>query len=95
VTFVGGATLTFTAYPSSDSAAQEGVLPAGTSITREDVIKAFQEPSDDCGVDYSPLSAGGPNATGDFKVSATTCTQDLHIKMQNGKVVGFGFVVAA
>jgi hypothetical protein len=97
VTFVGGAMLTVSSYPSSDAAAQEAVLPAGTAITRDDVIKAFKQdqPPDGCGVDWSKLSAGGPNATGDFKVSGTTCTTDLHIKMLKGGVVGFGFDVAA
>lgn len=97
VTFVGGATLTVSSYPSSDAAAQEAVLPAGTTITRDDVIKAFKQdqPPDGCGVDWSQLSKGGPNATGDFKVSGTTCTTDLHIKMLKGGVVGFGFDVAA
>ena len=97
VTFAGGSTLTVSSYPSSDAAAQEAVVTGSTAITREDVIKAFKQdqPPDGCGVDWSQLSAGGPNATGDFKVSGTTCTTDLHIKMQNGKVVGFGFDVAA
>jgi len=97
VTFVGGATLTVSSYPSSDAAAQEAVLPAGTTITRDDVIKAFKQdqPPDGCGIDWSQLSKGGPNATGDFKVSGTTCTTDLHIKMVNGSVVGFGYDVAA
>jgi len=97
VTFVGGATLTLSSYPSADSSAQEAVLPTGTSITPQDVIKAFQtdQPPDGCGVDWSQLSAGGPGATGDFKVSGTTCSLDLHIKLLKGSVVGFGFGVAA
>jgi hypothetical protein len=97
VTFAGGSTLTLSSYPSSDASAQEAVLTGATAITREDVIKAFKQdqPADGCGVDWSQLTAGGPAATGDFKVSGTTCTTDLHIKMQNGKVVGFGFSFAA
>jgi hypothetical protein len=97
VTFVGGATLTVSSYPSSDAAAQEAVLPAGTAITRDDVIKAFKQdqPPDGCGVDWSQLSKGGANATGDFKTSGTTCTMDFHVKMLKGSVVGFGYDVAA
>src|ERR1700761_2357598 len=36
VTFAGGATLTVSSYPSSDASEQQAVLPAGTSITRDD-----------------------------------------------------------
>jgi hypothetical protein len=46
-------------------------------------------------VKWSRLSAGGPNATGDFKTSGTTCTVDVHVKMLKGSVVGFGFSQAA
>jgi len=97
VTFVGGATLTVSLFPSSDAGAQEAVLPAGTSITREDAIKALKGelPDDGCGVKWSKLSAGGPNATGDYKASGTSCTVDLHVKMMKGSVVGFGFGMAA
>jgi len=97
ITFAGGATLTVSEYPSSDAAEQQAALPAGTAIMRADVIKALQQdqPPDGCGVDWSKLGAGGPNATGDFKVSGTTCTLDVHVKMLNGSVVGFGFSVAA
>jgi len=96
VTFVGGATLTVSLFPSSDAAAQEAVLPAGTSITREDAVKALEdEVTDGCGVKWSKLNTGGPNATGDFKTSGTTCTVDVHVKMLKGSVVGFGFSQAA
>lgn len=97
VTFAGGATLTLSSYPSSDAAEQQAVLPAGTAMTRDDVIKALKQdqPPDGCGVDWAKLSAGGANATGEFKASGTTCTLELHIKMQNGSVVAFGFAVAA
>jgi len=93
VTFVGGATLTVSLYPSSDASAQEAVLPAGTSITREDAIKALKGelPDDSCGVNWSKVSEGGAGATGDYKASGTTCTVDVHVKMLNGSVVGFGF----
>ena len=97
VTFADGSTLTVDSYPSSDAAAQEAVLKTATAISREEVIKALKQdqPPDSCGLDWSKLSAGGPNATGDFKISGTTCTTDLHIKMLKGSVVGFGFDVAA
>jgi len=97
VTFADGSTLTVDSYPSSDAAAQEAVLKTATAISREEVIKALKQdqPPDSCGLEWSKLSAGGPNATGDFKISGTTCTTDLHIKMLKGSVVGFGFDVAA
>ena len=97
VTFADGAKLTVSQYPTSDAGAEEAVLPPGTSITREDAIKALQgdAPPDFCGVSWSKLRAGGPHATGDFGASGTTCDLDVHVKMLNGSVVGFGFSVAA
>lgn len=94
VTFVGGATLTVSLYPSSDAAAQEAVLPAGTSITRDDAIKALKdEVTDGCGVNWSKLSAGAADA--DYKASGTSCTVDVHVKVLKGSVVGFGFSQAS
>lgn len=96
VTFLGGATLTVFLYPSSDAAAQEAALPAGSSITREDAIKALKdEVTDGCGVNWSKLNAGGPDASGDYKASGTSCTVDVHVKMLKGSVVGFGFSQAS
>jgi len=97
VTFADGATLAVFSDAASDSGGREAVLPPGTSITREDVIKAIKDdlPGDGCGVEWSQLSAGGPGATGDYKVSGTTCSVDLHVRMLNGSVIGFGFIMAA
>ena len=96
VTFVGGATLSVFSSAASDSGGREAVLPAGTSITREDVLKALKaDVPDGCGVAWSKLSAGGPGATGDYKVSGTICSVDIHVKMLRGSVVGFGFIMAA
>ncbi len=88
VTFGDGSTLTVDSYPSSDAAAQEAVVKTASAITRDEVVKALRhdQPPDGCGIDWSQLSKGGANATGDFKVSGTTCTTDLHIKMLNGSV---------
>jgi hypothetical protein len=97
VTFPQGGKLTYSFFPSSDSSAVEAVVNAGSSVTRDDVINVLKQdnPTDGCGIDWSQLSAGGPSATGDFKTSGTTCTMDLHVKMDKGSVVGFGFDVAA
>jgi hypothetical protein len=96
VTFPHGGILTISQYPSSDATTEEAVLDAGSGLTRDDVIKALKQdnPADGCGVTWTKLSAGGAAATGDFKDSGTTCSLDVHIKMANGSIVGFGFGIA-
>jgi hypothetical protein len=94
ITFPHGGILTISSFPSSDAASQEAVLGAGSSLTRSDAIDALKQnsPPDGCGIDWTKLTAG---ANGDLTASATTCTMDVHVKVVNGSVVGFGFSVAA
>jgi hypothetical protein len=97
VTFLAGGVLVVTMAPSSDGTLEEAVIAPGSSISRVSVIKVMQTivGGDGCGVPWSKLSAGGPMATGNFRVEGTTCTFDVHIKMEHGSVVGFGFESAA
>jgi hypothetical protein len=94
ITFPHGGILTIGSYPSSDASSQEAVLDAGSSLTRDDAINALKQdgPADGCGVDWKKLSSG---TNGDLKASGTSCTLDVHVKVVNGSVVGFGFGVAA